>query len=66
MELPAGRVTFSRDQLRFAGLWVAGFEGASSVDACQREDGGLDLTVYDKTGEVIGTKTIQGDDNRLE
>jgi hypothetical protein len=43
---------------RFIGLYVAAIDGAASIDIEDRGKGHFNLTVYDKTGEVIAARTV--------
>lgn len=58
-------LTLTRDQARYLGLFVAGIEGAASVDIHDLGRGRVGLAVYDKTGEKVASETMDGDDLEL-
>lgn len=45
---PGVRLSMTRDQLRFAGLYVAGIEGASAAQIEDRGAGYFEVTIFDK------------------
>lgn len=55
------RITLSRDQARYLGLYVAGIDGSASVDLHRRADGSVLLVVFDKTGEQIASAALRPD-----
>jgi hypothetical protein len=58
-------LTLTRKQVRFIGLYMASIEGGASVDIHDLGRGDLQLVVFDKTGERIGTETMRGSDLTL-
>jgi hypothetical protein len=58
-------LTLTREQVRFVGLYVAGVDGAASVDIYDLGGGDFQLEVFDKTGERIATETMRGHDLTL-
>ncbi len=62
---PGPRLSMSREQARFIGLYVGGVDGASSVDIESRGAGYLQLTVFDKEGVEIEERTVFPIENRL-
>jgi hypothetical protein len=51
-------ITLTREQARYLGLYVGSIDGAASVDLHRRDDGGVDLMVFDKTGEQIAFEPL--------
>ena len=54
-------ITLTREQARWLGLYVAGIDGAASVDLDRSPSGDIAVAVYDKTGERIAGETLRSD-----
>ena len=54
-------ITLTREQARWLGLYVAGIDGAASVDLHRSASGDIAMAVYDKTGERIAGETLRSD-----
>jgi hypothetical protein len=56
-------ITLTRAQARWLGLYVAGIDGAASVELHRSADGDTAVAVYDKTGERIAEETLRSDND---
>jgi hypothetical protein len=54
-------ITLAREQARWLGLYVAGIDGAASVDLRRAASSDVAVAVYDKTGERIAGETLRSE-----